>query len=87
MPTTHEVVEGPAGIERFFEGIFAGGLTGHRFELITTHADGDTLVAAAKWTVRGKNAGGSPATFDGIATHVILQQPDGSLKLRLHTFN
>ena len=87
LPATHEVIEGPAGVERFFVGIFAEGLTGHRFELITTHVDGDTLVAAARWTVRGKSADGSPVTFDGIATHVFLQQPGGSLKLRLHTFN
>lgn len=87
LPATHEVIEAPAGIERFFVKIFADGLTGHKFELITTHVEGDTLVAAAKWTVRGKDADGSPATFDGIATHVFLRQSDGSLKLRLHTFN
>jgi uncharacterized protein (TIGR02246 family) len=87
LPATHEVILGPAGIERFFEGIFADGLTGHRFELITTHADGATLVAAARWTVRGRDAEGAAANFDGIATHVFVRQPDGTLKLRLHTFN
>ena len=78
LPATHEVIEGPIGIERFFGGIFADGLTGHRFELITTHSDGVTLVAAARWTVRGRDADGAPATFAGIATHVFVRQPDGS---------
>ena len=87
LPATHEVIEGPAEIERFFAGLFAGGLTQHRFALITTHADGRTLVAAAKWTVQGPDSDGKPATFNGIATHVFVKQPDGSLKLRLHTFN
>lgn len=87
LPATHAVIEGPAAIARFFVGIFADGLTAHRFDLITTHAAGDTLVAAARWTARGRGADGQPAVFDGIATHVFLKQPDGSLKLKLHTFN
>ncbi len=87
LPASHEVIEGPAGIERFFVEAFAQGLTGHRFELITSHVEGNTLVAAAKWTARGRDSQGAPATFDGIATHVFLKQADGGLKLRLHTFN
>ena len=87
LPATHQVIEGPAAIERFFAGLFADGFTGHKFELITTHADVSMVASAAKWTVHGKDADGNAATFDGIATHVFLSQPDGSLRLRLHTFN
>ena len=36
---------------------------------------------------RLKDASGNPATFGGVATQVFEKQPDGSLKLRLHTFN
>jgi uncharacterized protein (TIGR02246 family) len=87
LPATHDVIEGPEGIERFFAGLFANGLTGHRLDLITTHGDIDTLVGAARWQAKGKNADGTDASFAGIATHVFQTQPDGSLKLRLHTFN
>ena len=80
-------IEGPAGIEQFFVGIFASGLTGHRLDLITAHGDANTLVGAAKWQAKGKNADGTAATFAGIATHVFERRLDGSLKLRLHTFN
>jgi ketosteroid isomerase-like protein len=37
--------------------------------------------------VSGKDDKGQPATFSGVATHIFEKQPDGSLKLKLHTFN
>jgi ketosteroid isomerase-like protein len=45
------------------------------------------MFGAAKWSASGKNDKGEPATFSGIATRVFEKQPDGSLKLKLHTFN
>ena len=36
---------------------------------------------------KGKGADGAPQTAAGLATHVFERQVDGSLKLRLHTFN
>jgi uncharacterized protein (TIGR02246 family) len=87
LPATHDVIEGPAGVERFFAGLFANGLTGHTLDLLTVHGDGGTVVGAAKWSARGKGDDGAPATFAGVATHVFVKRPDGSLKLRLHTFN
>ncbi|MFL5334735.1 MAG: YybH family protein [Geminicoccaceae bacterium] len=87
LPATHAVIEGPAGIEDFFAGLFANGVTGHRLELITVHGDTNTVIGAANWSVSGKNADGSDATSSGVATHVFEKQPDGSLKLKLHTFN
>ena len=82
LPPTHDVLKGPAGL-------FANGVTGHKLELIEVEGDaGDAVVvAAAKWSAQGKDASGNPATFGGVATHVFEKQPDGSLKLRLHTFN
>jgi uncharacterized protein (TIGR02246 family) len=87
LPASHDVVEGPAGVEQFFAGLFANGLAGHTLDLITVHGDTSTIVAAAKWSVNGKNPDGSAAKFGGVATHVFEKQPDGSLKLKLHTFN
>ena len=88
LPPTHDVVEGPAGVERFFAGLFGNGVTGHKLELIeVTGADAEMVVAAAKWSASGKDASGAPTTFGGVATHVFEREADGSLKLKLHTFN
>ena len=84
LPPSHEVIKGPAGVEKFFAGLFANGLTAHKLELIEVVASSvDSIVGAAKWSVKLKDgsAGG------GIATHAFHKQPDGSLKLKLHTFN
>lgn len=83
LPPSHEIVKGPASIEKFFAGLFANGVTAHKLELIeVAAASADTVVAAAKWSVKVKDGTGG-----GIATHVFTKQPDGSLKLKLHTFN
>ena len=89
LPPTHDVIEGPAGVEKFFAGLLGSGVTGHKLELIEVEGDddGDMIVAAAKWSANGKDASGAPATFGGVATHVFEKQDDGSLKLKLHTFN
>jgi ketosteroid isomerase-like protein len=87
LPATHDIIEGPAGVEKFFAGLFANGLTGHKLDLITAHGAADMVVGAARWSANGKNADGSAAVFNGIATHLFERQTDGSLKLKLHTFN
>ena len=89
LPPTHDVIEGPAGVEKFFTGLLGNGVTGHKLELIEVEGDGsdELIVAAAKWSAHGKDASGAPATFGGVATHVFEKQSDGSLKLKLHTFN
>ena len=87
LPPSHDIIKGPAGVEKFFAGLFANGLTGHKLELIEAKGDAGLIVAAAKWSAAGKDANGAPATFSGIATHVFAKQADGSLKLKLHTFN
>jgi uncharacterized protein (TIGR02246 family) len=88
LPPTHEVIQGPAGVEKFFAGLFANGVTGHKLELIEVEGEEELVVAAAKWSAKGKDANGADATFSGIATHVFAKQDDDDdLKLDLHTFN
>lgn len=87
LPPSHDILKGPAGAETFFGGLFTNGVTGHKLELIEARGDGAMVVSAAKWSANGKDSTGAPATFSGIATHVFAKQPDGSLKLKLHTFN
>jgi uncharacterized protein (TIGR02246 family) len=87
LPPTHEVTEGKAGVEKFFAGLFANGVTGHKLELIRAEGEPASPVGAAKWSAKGKGADGATAEVGGIATHVFERQADGSLKLKLHTFN
>ena len=87
LPATHAVIEGPARIEEFFAPLLSRGVTGHRFELITLHEDTNSIAAAARWTAVAPGADGARTASSGIAAHLFVKQPDGSLKLRLHTFN
>jgi ketosteroid isomerase-like protein len=87
LPASHEVIKGPAGVEKFFSGIFAGGATGHRLEVIEARGSGTLLFGAAKWSAKGKDASGKDEPWGGLATHIFERQNDGSLKIKLHTFN
>jgi uncharacterized protein (TIGR02246 family) len=87
LPATHEVIEGRAGVQKFFAGLFSGGVKDHKLELIEADGDGKLVFGAAKWSASGKDDKGQPAKFSGNATHVFEKQPDGSLQLKLHSFN
>jgi uncharacterized protein (TIGR02246 family) len=89
LPPTHDVITGPAGVEKFFTGLFDAGVTNHTLEVIRVYGDADAkeVTSAATWSATGKAADGSPQQLGGIAVHGFARQPDGSLKLNLHTFN
>lgn len=87
LPATHDVIQGPGGVEKFFEGIFGMGVTGHKLELIEAQGEGNLVFGSAKWSANGKDANGADQPWGGVATHIFEKQADGSLKLRLHTFN
>jgi len=82
LPPTHDVLRGPAAVEKFFTGLFSAGVTGHKLELIEAQGTPDLVVAAAKWSAQSKNG-----PVGGVATHEFIRQAGGPLKLRLHTFN
>lgn len=63
------------------------GVTGHKLELIEAESDGNLLFGTAKWSASGKDDKGADQPWGGIATHIFEKQPDGNLKLRVHTFN
>nr|WP_247990817.1 nuclear transport factor 2 family protein [Bradyrhizobium sp. 186] len=87
LPPTYEVSSGPAEIEKFWSGLFAAGVTGHKLEVIDAGGDDKIIFASAKWSATDKDKEGKPAPLSGIAVHVFERQGDGSLKLRLQTFN
>jgi uncharacterized protein (TIGR02246 family) len=82
LPPTHDVIKGRNEAETFVAGLFAAGVTGHKLEVLEANGDDDLIVAAARWSAKGKDG-----PLGGIATHEFAKQADGSLKLRLHTFN
>jgi ketosteroid isomerase-like protein len=82
LPPTHDIIRGPAGVEKFFAGLFTAGVTGHKLELIEANGTPELIVAAAKWSARSKDG-----PIGGVATHEFSRQANGGLKLRLHTFN
>jgi ketosteroid isomerase-like protein len=43
LPATHDVIEGPAGVETFLSGIFGMGVTGHKLELIKAGGEGNLV--------------------------------------------
>ena len=61
-------------------------VTGHTLDIIEVTGKDELLINAAKWSAKGKDLKGQPATFGGVATHVFQKQPDGSIKRKLHTF-
>ena len=87
MPPTHQVASGPAEIEKFWAGLFAHGVTGHKLEIIDAGGDDKVVFGTAKWSATGKDKDGKPTPLGGLAMHVFERQADGSLKLRLQTFN
>ena len=73
--------------DRKFAGLSANGVADHKLEMIDAGGDDKILYGTANWSAKGKDKDGKPANFSGIATQVFERQADGSLKLRLHTFN
>lgn len=87
LPPSHDIFRGPGGAEKFFTAVFGAGGSNHRLELIDASGDGSMVYGTAKWTAKGKGADGKEQPWGGVATHVFKRQPDGSLKLVVHTFN
>nr|WP_249128143.1 hypothetical protein [Bradyrhizobium sp. AUGA SZCCT0169] len=55
--------------------------------MIDAGGDDKVVFGTAKWSATGKDKDGKPTPFSGLAMHVFERQADGSLKLRLQTFN
>ena len=72
------LLKGRGEIERFFAGLFGAGVSGHRLVLLEANGEGNTAVAAARWSAKGK---------DGASLHEFAKQADDGLELRRHTFN
>ncbi len=61
MPPTHQVASGPAEIEKFFAGLFANGVTGHKLEMVDAGGDDKIVFGTAKRSATGRRQGGKPS--------------------------
>ena len=87
LPPTHDVIKGPAGVDKFIAGILGMGTKGHKFELIEASGDGNIVYGAAKWSATGKDKAGADQPWGGTATAIFEKQSDGSLKIKMQMFN
>ena len=87
LPASHDIVNSPADIEKFFAGLINNKVTGHVLQPFKIIEVGDTLIVASKWSANGRDDKGNETTFGGVATHVFHKQAEGSYKLKLHPFN
>lgn len=87
LPATHDVIVGRPDIEKFFAALFAMGVKDHKLELIQVSGNDKPMFGAAKWSADGKDKAGKDQPWGGVATHIFERQADGSLKLKVHTFN
>ena len=75
------------GLEKFFDELFAEPrFTSLTLQPLEAHANGDVIIASARWKAQGKDTSGQPATIRGTAAHVFEKQSDGSFKITLHSF-
>ena len=65
------------------------GAKGHKFELIEASGDGNIVCGAAKWSAyRQRLTAWSWISLGaGPRRPSLMKQADGSLKIRMHTFN
>jgi uncharacterized protein (TIGR02246 family) len=63
LPADHSVHTGPADVEKFFAGLFANSVKGHKLEPITVGGTEAQPFAAAKWSAKageGRRRGRDP---------------------------
>ena len=87
LPPTHDLVKGPEAIDKFIAGILGMGAKGHKYELIEASGDGNIVYGTAKWSAAGKDSAGADQPWGGTSTAIFEKQADGSLKIKMHTFN
>lgn len=87
LTSNHQAVTGPDHLVQMFQSFFGAGYTDHVITPFDIDDRGDTLIASSKWTATIQAKGGPATQTGGLCTHVLEQQPDGSLLVRVHIFN
>lgn len=87
QPAGGAAVSGLAGIERFWQDLFAQGVVDHRIEIDEIVAGTELAVQRGKWSAAAHDATGARQTFGGNLLLVYRRQDDGSWKILNHIWN
>jgi uncharacterized protein (TIGR02246 family) len=81
---SHTIIKGSGAVEDFFRSLFDVGVSSHNIQLVEVVAsNADMIAAVAKWSASFNDG----TSADVTVAHVFQKQPDGTLKLKLQTFN
>jgi uncharacterized protein (TIGR02246 family) len=87
LPPTHDVVSGAQQIKDFWSSVIGAGFGRHTIEVIELQRQGDAACAAGRWTAVGKGQDGWEQSYGGSLVNLLVRQPDGSWKSKLHIWN
>ena len=81
-----ELIAAPGAIGDYWIAKRKSGASDFRFLSVNERLEGDTLYQSAVWTSKF-TSNGQVNSLDGQMTNVLARQPDGSWKIRLHSWN
>ena len=87
QPAGGPAVNGTAGIERFWQDLFAQGVIDHRIEIDETVSGTEIAVQRGKWSAAAIDGAGARQTFGGHLLLVYRRQNDGGWKILNHIWN
>jgi ketosteroid isomerase-like protein len=87
MPPNHALVEGPANIQGFLQGLMDSGLTSIKLETTTIASAGDLAYGRGRYTLSLSPPGGEPIQHVGKYIVVYRRQPNGSWRAVSDIFN
>jgi ketosteroid isomerase-like protein len=87
MPPNHPIVEGPAAIQGFLQGMIDAGLTSFKLETTSVAASGDLACGQGRYALSLSPAGAAPMHDEGKYIVVYRRQPNGSWRAVSDIFN
>lgn len=87
MPPNHPLVEGPAAIQGFLQGLIDGGFTGIKLETTTVAGAGDLAYGRGRYSLSMSPPGGAPVQDEGKYVVVYRRQPNGAWRAVADIFN
>jgi uncharacterized protein (TIGR02246 family) len=87
VPPAKVVISGKDEIIKFWEKGFQGGFADHKIDIIEVKTFGNWAYQASHWSVTGPGKEGGRVPHEGKLVSILEKQPDGTWKIRLHTWN
>lgn len=87
LPPNHPIVEGPAAIQRFFQGLLDGGFTSIKLETTTVASAGDLAYGRGRYVLAMSPPAGAPVQDTGKYVVVYRRQANGGWRAVEDIFN